>query len=131
MAGNRRKRSVEVAGVAHSAPIPMGAVVGNMLFSSAIMGSDPATGKPAAEPAAQAKFAFENLQSLVRNAGFSLDDIGKLSVFITDNSMRQHVNDNWLKLFPDEHDRPARHIIVQPLPGGMLVQIELVAVKAA
>ena len=43
MAGKRR--SVHVEGVEHGAPIPMGARVGNMLFSSGIMGTDPATGK--------------------------------------------------------------------------------------
>jgi predicted dehydrogenase len=42
----RRPRSIEVEGVSHgAAPIPMGARVGNMIFSSGIMGKDPATDK--------------------------------------------------------------------------------------
>ena len=40
-----KRRSIHVEGVEHVAPIPMGAVVGNMLFSSAIGGIDPATGE--------------------------------------------------------------------------------------
>ena len=43
MAGKRR--SIHVEGIQHGAPIPMGALVGNVLFSSGIMGTDPATGK--------------------------------------------------------------------------------------
>ena len=33
-----------------------------------------------------------------------------------------------LAAFPDPHDRPARHTILQPLPNGMLMQIEIVAI---
>ena len=48
---------------------------------------------------------------------------------IVDNTMRDHVNKEWLTHFPDPHDRPARHTIVQPnLPTGMLVQLEIIAV---
>ena len=43
MAGKRS--SVHVEGVEHGAPIPMGARVGNMLFSSGIICIDPDTGK--------------------------------------------------------------------------------------
>ena len=38
-------RSIHVDGVQHGAPIPMGARVGNMIFSSGIIGADPSTGK--------------------------------------------------------------------------------------
>ncbi len=37
-------RSIHVEGVRHGAPIPMGARVGNMIFSSGIIGADPSTG---------------------------------------------------------------------------------------
>ena len=59
----RRPRSIEVEGVAHgAAPIPMGARVGNILYSSGIAGVDPATGKLAEGAAAQAACAFRNLK---------------------------------------------------------------------
>ena len=38
------------------------------------------------------------------------------------------LNEEWLKCFPDPLDRPARHTMVSDLPGGMLMQIEIVAV---
>jgi hypothetical protein len=31
-------------------------------------------------------------------------------------------------MFPNEHDRPARHTLLWNLPGDMLVQCEIVAV---
>jgi len=106
----------------------MGARVGNMVFSSGIMGQDPATGELPKDAKLQAQFAFVNMEALMKAAGGGVDDIGHLTVFIKDNSMRALVNENWFKYFPDEHDRPARHTIVLDLPGGMLVQLELIAV---
>jgi hypothetical protein len=38
------------------------------------------------------------------------------------------VNKYWLAMFPDEHDRPVRHVIGGPLAGEFIVQIEFVAV---
>jgi 2-iminobutanoate/2-iminopropanoate deaminase len=125
----RRARSIEVEGVTHgAAPIPMGARVGNMLFSSGIMGKDPSTDTLPADAAAQAKFVFQNMRSLIKNGGASLDDVVRVTAYIADNSVRDPLNVEWLQCFPDPHDRPARHTIVKDLPGGMLLQIEIVAV---
>lgn len=125
----RTKRSIEVQGVTHgSVPIPMGARVGNLICSSGIAGKDPATDKVPDDPASQAHFAFQNMATLVANGGGTLADVVRVTVFIKDNSMREHVNKSWLELFPDPNDRPARHTQVIDLAGGMLVQLEIVAV---
>jgi len=126
----RRPRSIEVEGVNHGqAPIPMGARVGNMLFSSGIHGADPATGKvPEGDVQSQARFAFANMRSLLTNGGATLEDVVRMTVHVKDNSARPHVNEHWLACFPDPHDRPARHIVVTDLPGALLVQLEIVAV---
>ncbi|MEX0923653.1 MAG: RidA family protein [Rhodovibrionaceae bacterium] len=124
----RHRRSLEVSGVKHAAPIPMGARVGNMVFSSGIMGQDPATGKLPEDPEQQAYFAFQNMQAMMQEAGGDIGDIGHITVFIKDNSLREHVNKQWLAFYPDESDRPARHAILLDLPSGMLVQLEVIAV---
>lgn len=122
-------RSLEVPGVTHgTAPIPMGARVGNMIFSSGIMGKDPATDKLPADAAAQARFAFQNMRSLVEQGGGTIEDIGRVTVYVKDNSVREHLNAEWLKFFPDPHDRPARHTLVYDLQNGMWLQLEMVAV---
>ena len=53
-----------------------------------------------------------------------------MTVFIKNETARPAVNAQWLKFFPDPHDRPARHTLVYDLPGGMLLQLEIVAVVA-
>lgn len=125
----QHKRSLEVPGVTHgNAPIPMGARVGNILYSSGIMGKDPATDQLPAELDAQVRFAFQNVNTLLAAGGATLANVVRMTVFIADDSARKPVNEAWLQAFPDPHDRPARHTMKLDLPGGMLVQLEVVAV---
>ena len=127
MAG--KGRSIHVDGVQHGAPIPMGARVGNMIFSSGIIGADPSTGQVPADLESQCEFAFANMKTLVENAGGTVQNIGSIKVYMKDRSQREAVNRPWLEMFPDEDDRPARHAIEYgAFPPGVLVQLEVVAV---
>ncbi|HEY7294765.1 MAG TPA: RidA family protein [Dehalococcoidia bacterium] len=124
-----RRQILEVPGVTHgAAPIPMGVRVGNMIFSSGISGMDPATSTVPPEPARQAELMFQNLRTLLAAGGATPDDVAHMTVFLKDNQHRQALNAEWLKMFPDEHDRPARHTLLYDLAGGMLMQCEVVAV---
>lgn len=127
---NKRKgRSIELEGVSHgSAPIPMGARVGNVLYSSGIMGKDPATDQLPADVASQARFAFQNMKALLAAGGATLDHVVRVTVYMKEESARAAINEQWLKCFPDPHDRPARHALLHDLRGGMLLQLEVVAV---
>ena len=126
---SRRPRSLEVPGVTHGgAPIPMGARVGNILYSSGIPGVDPATGKLGEDAAAQARFAFANLRTLLQAGGAGLEHVVRLTVYLKDNSAREHINAEWLLCFPDPQDRPARHTLAYDLQHGMVLQLEAVAV---
>jgi 2-iminobutanoate/2-iminopropanoate deaminase len=125
----RRLRSIEVEGVTHgAAPIPMGARVGNMIFSSGIMGKDPATDTLPEDGPSQARFMFQNLRTLLKNGGATLQDVAHVTAFVKNNDQRAALNEEWLKCFPDPHDRPARHTQAADLQGGMLMQIEVIAV---
>lgn len=126
---SRRPRSLEIEGLNHgSAPIPMGARVGNLIFTSGISGKDPKTGQLAAGAQAQAFHAFENLRLVLENGGATMADVGQITVLTVDDSLRDVVNAEWLRHFPDPHDRPARHTTVQALRGGALLQLMAVAV---
>ena len=127
MAG--KGRSIHVEGVKHGAPIPMGARVGNMIFSSGIIGMDPATGKVPEDLESQCVYAFANMKTMVENAGGTIKNIGTIKVYMKDRSQREAVNRPWLAMFPDEEDRPARHAIeYDAFPPGVLVQLEIIAV---
>ncbi|HEY4802608.1 MAG TPA: RidA family protein [Paraburkholderia sp.] len=121
-------RSIDVPGLAHNAPIPVGARVGNVLCSSAIAGKDPATGKLTASAADQARLAFDNLKRFLDAGGATLADVVKLAVYVKDDSVREHLNAHWLAFWPDPAQRPARHVVVHDLQHGMFLQLEVMAV---
>jgi len=124
-------RSIHIDGVQHGAPIPFGARVGNMIFSSGIMGADPITGKVPEDLESQCAFAFANMETMLEKAGATTKNIGSIKVYMKDRSQREAVNAPWLEMFPDENDRPARHAIeYDAFPPGILVQLEVVAVVA-
>ena len=108
----------------------MGVAIGGLLFSSGIAGKDPASNSLPSDPAQQAELMFANVRTLLDRAGATLDDVAHVTVFVKDDSHREHVNREWLKAFPDPHDRPARHTLRYDLQDGMLMQVELVAVLA-
>ena len=60
--------------------------------------------------------------------GGTVADIAKLDVKLREMSHRPIVNKHWLAMFPDEHDRPARHTTQGDRPGSLVMQVEIVAV---
>jgi len=106
----------------------MGAKVGNVVYSSGISGRDGATGELPADPDKQAEVLFDNIRKFMELAGGSPDDIVRMTVYLKEEEYRDAINKPWLEMFPDEHDRPARHAIKSPVRGNVLFQIEVVAV---
>ena len=123
-----KRKVIEIPGLAHQAPIPMGAKIGNIVFSSAISGIEPQTKSPPQDPDKQAEALFRNIRTFMKQAGGTPDDIIRMAVYLKEESYREAINKEWLKMFPDEHSRPARHAIKIELRGEVLFQIELVAV---
>jgi 2-iminobutanoate/2-iminopropanoate deaminase len=124
----RSPRSIDIPGASHKAPIPAAARVGNVICTSAIAGKDPASGELPADMTAQVRNTFANLRAVLDAGGGSLQDLVKLSISIKDDAVREAVNAEWLACFPDPHDRPARHIVLQDLQHGMWLQVEAIAV---
>jgi 2-iminobutanoate/2-iminopropanoate deaminase len=124
-----RRTVINLPGMAHGAPIPMGAKVGNVVYSSGISGVNPETHAMPPEPDEQAMQLFENIRTFMEIAGGTTDDIVQMTVLMKDDKDRGSINKAWLKMFPDEDNRPARHALTTDVrAGGALFQIELVAV---
>jgi 2-iminobutanoate/2-iminopropanoate deaminase len=123
-----QRETLYIAGIEHKAPIPMGVKIGNMVYSSAIMGKDPRTNERPGETEEEVRMVFQNIKLLMENAGGTTDHIAQMSVYLSDNDHRNLVNAEWIKMFPDENDRPTRHITIKNLAVGMKIQIQFVAV---
>ena len=123
-----QRQTIHVEGFGHVNPIPAAARVGPLLISGLINGTDPANGKPAATLEAQCRHMFVQIRRIVEAGGGSTGDIVRLMVWLKDRSQRQPLNDEWLAMFPDPNDRPARLTVqAAELTGGILVQCEVTA----
>jgi len=111
----------------------MGAKAGNMVYSSVIGGQDPKTNKQVAGTNEQMEQAFQNMKALVEQAGGTTSDIGLVWVFLRDKTDQPAMIDAWLRMFPQDGDRPARKTIMYDELKGRetLVQLQFTAVLGA
>lgn len=124
-----KAESIHIPGVAHGAPIPFACMAGDFVCSGGIQGQDPATSKRPDSLEAEADLCFQNLQAMLDAAGASPADVGHMFVWYKDHTVRDAVNKPFTKMFPTQGNRPARHAITRPLPGGVNLQIEVMLQK--
>lgn len=123
-----KREVIEIPGLSHNAPIPLGAKIGNLIYSSAISGRESEKSGLPDDPDLQAELLFRNIRAFMKKAGGTPDNIIHMTVFLKEEKHRESINKEWLKMFPNENDRPARHALTIDLRGKVLFQIELVAV---
>lgn len=125
-----RRKSIYVEGFSHKNPIPAGCLIGGMLYSGSIQGTDPATGKYGATLEEQCVLMFAHVRRIVEGAGGSTEDIASMTVWMADRTKRAALNVPWLAMFPDPHARPARHTMAGNLDGDKLIECSFVALIA-
>ncbi len=124
-----KRRNIEVPGLAHTNPIPLATMIGPFLVSGSIFGKDPATGKTGADFDTQVVLMFENIRRLMEAAGGTTDDILRLTVWMNSGHSKETLNEQWLAMFPDEGNRPARHTFVyDDIPMDYEIQCEIQAI---
>jgi 2-iminobutanoate/2-iminopropanoate deaminase len=112
----------------HPQPFPTACKVGNVVFSSAVSGEDPVTHEIPADPKLQAENAFRTVRRIMEEAGGTLDNIGKVTVYVKDREIRPIVNAVWEQIFNNPKSRPVRHMVPFDLPPGRALQVEFLAV---
>ena len=112
----------------HVNPFPACVKIGNMVFSAAIGGHDPETHEVPGDEEGQIENAFQTMRNMLSTAGASPADVAKVSVYVSDRSIRPKVNPHWVAMFPDENDCPVRHMVPSDMPPGLHIQLEFIAV---
>ena len=116
---------VEIPGLSHKDPLPMGARMGSMVFSSVLAPEDPASGKLVTGALAQIDQVFENMRLFMRAAGGSDADINHAWVFMKDFAFQPPMVERWVKDYPLFGDRPARKTLPYELAGDTQIQAQL------
>ncbi len=101
---------------------------GSTVYCSGQLGLDPATGNLADGVQAQTHQALKNLQAVLSEAGLSLDNVVKTTVFVQDLADFGTVNEIYGTYFHGGF--PARSCVqIAALPKNALVEIECIAVR--
>ncbi len=111
-------------------PYSQGIQVGNFVYTSGQLPIDMASGELVVDDIKKAtKACIENAESILKEAGLSLNDVVKTLIFITDMDDFSQINEEYEKCFNGH--KPARSCVeVSKLPKGAKVEIEVVAYKA-
>ena len=101
---------------------------GNIVFTSGQLGLIPETGELAEGVEAQAEQAIKNIQVVLEEAGCTLKDVVKTTVFLADMKDFAAINVIYAKYFNE--NPPARSCVqAAALPKGGLFEMEVIAVK--
>ena len=103
--------------------------VGNMLFASGQLGLNPETGDFAEGGIKeQTEQAFRNVKAILAEAGMTIDNVVKTTVFLADMADFAAMNEVYASQF--NGDFPARSAVaVKTLPKNGLVEVEVIAVN--
>ena len=119
-----------------SSPLAPGAIgpysqaieVNGMLFLSGQLPIDSATGLMAEGIEEQAKQSLSNIKHILEEAGLTMANVVKPTVFLADMSLFADMNKVYSTFFEGEY--PARSAVaVKALPKDALVEIECIAVR--
>jgi 2-iminobutanoate/2-iminopropanoate deaminase len=122
-----RRTVLEIPGMKHGDPMSMGARIGSMIFSSRVVGTDTRTGSMPESPAEQASLAFENVKTLLKQAGADIANLTQVNAFVPDASHRDVVQAAFAKRFPNAASAPAFNVLEVDLPAGAVVRLEITA----
>ena len=109
-------------------PYSQGIVAGGLVFVSGQLPIDAATRVMAEGIEQQTKQSLTNIQHILAEAGLTMKDVVKTTVFLADMSLFGDMNKVYATFF--ETDCPARSAVaVKALPKDALVEIECIAAR--
>ena len=101
---------------------------GSFLYASGQIPLDPATGAIPEGITAQTRQPLATVCAILDAAGLSVDNVVKTTVFLSDMANFGAMNEVYATVFTEPY--PARSAVaVRELPKGVLVEIEVIAVR--
>ena len=102
---------------------------GDFVYTSGQLGLDPQTGAfPEGGIKEQARQSLNNVKAILEEAGLSMANVVKTTVFLADMNDFAEMNGVYAEFFTEPY--PARSAVaVKTLPKNALVEIEVVATK--
>ena len=109
-------------------PYSQGVIVGDFVYTSGQIPLNPVTGELVTDIKLATKQSMENIKAILEEAGTSLNNVVKTSIFLKDLNDFEAVNVVYGIYFIE--NKPARSCVqVAKLPKDAVIEIEAIAVK--
>ena len=125
-----RKKQVKTSTASDRLPFSQGIEANGFVFLSGKLGINPSTGTLAGDDVvSQLEQTVKNISDVLQEAGCSIADVVKATVFLTNMNDYAAMNEAYSRLFQAPY--PARTCVeVSALPiEGALIEVEVIAVK--
>ena len=125
---DRGLRTIAVEGAPKAVgPYAQGIIANGFLYTAGQTARDPATGNPVSgDIVVQTNRVIDNLEAILKGAGCTLQDVVKVTVFMTDLGDFAKMNEAYAARFGSH--RPARSTVqVSKLPGNASLEMDVVA----
>ena len=109
-------------------PYSQGVKADNIIFSSGQLPIDPKTGELSkGDIQKETRLCLENVKAVLETGHAKIEDIVKVTVFVTDMNDFSKINEVYAEFFGDH--KPARSLVqVAALPKGADIEIEAIAI---
>ena len=109
-------------------PYSQGVIVGDFVYTSGQIPLNPVTGELVTDIKLATKQSMENIKAILEEAGTSLNNVVKTSIFLKDLNDFEAVNEVYGTYFIE--NKPARSCVqVAKLPKDSVIEIEAISVK--
>ena len=109
-------------------PYSQGVIVGDFVYTSGQIPLNPVTGELVTDIKLATKQSMENIKAILEEAGTSLNNVVKTSIFLKDLNDFEAVNEVYGTYFIE--NKPARSCVqVTKLTKDTVIEIEAIAVK--
>lgn len=110
-------------------PYSQGIQGSNMIFTSGQIPVDLKTGEVCTgDIERETRLCLDSVKAVLAAGGASLEDVAKVTVFVTDIGDFSAINQVYAEYFTDH--KPARSLVeVSKLPKGVNIEIEAIAIK--
>ena len=107
-------------------PYSQGVIVGDFVYTSGQIPLNPVTGELVTDIKLATKQSMENIKAILEEAGTSLNNVVKTSIFLKDLNDFEAVNEVYGTYFIE--NKPARSCVeVSKLPMDAVIEIEAIA----
>lgn len=127
------KRATNLSSIKRAGPYSQVMEAGGMVFLSGIIPLKPDTTEMVTDSVqASTHRVMQNMQLILKEVGLTMDEVAKVTIFLTDMADYPTVNEVYGEYFDDDADPPARSAVaVAGLPKGVSIEVEAIAVRNA